>query len=443
MKRGLLLIAAAAMLFTACDEPAESLPETAEQTTTTTLQTTLAEPVSTTIAVLPQDTHTGGVDLTDAHKELRAEFSGADLYLYYSELGLVTTQCDDLVDRAYQMAEQAENFDTGYSSKRFGRILGADDGCFYFSLTYTYQHYVDAAEWWDSTFTDVYFCYNCDTDELTQISATDAYPEIAAVSNEVMVLRSDNNSYVALDRESGFLAELPKPMGNVVLIDRTVYYQFLNKELGVVRVGWTLIENGSASNFSDAVFDQSAGDSLSYPEYAEFDEYYLSATYSINRGVYSIVCQCNEYVARALNSNEYLIHDPVGRVKDIIEDTYYQGTVMAEENLLGSRLRFSITDRNGKEHILGFAQVDGSYYDDPHYLADMSIHATKDGVIFVDKGDTLLMLVTEPEEENSRVRAALLPEDIFTDSWEYIVRCDDERLYLFDGDSMKLVTVHR
>ncbi|MBE6902081.1 MAG: hypothetical protein E7478_06365 [Ruminococcaceae bacterium] len=481
MKRRLLLIITAAMLLAGCDEPVESAPETVEQTTaaqTTTAssaaQTTSAQtaddPVSSVTSAEAEQTVVGGVSLTDDHKELRESFSGADEYCDYIELGITTTMCDDFVARAYQLAEQSEGFDSSYNDKHLSRCIGVDDGCFYFSVVYTYQHYVEEAEWWDTTYKDIYFCYDCDTDELTQIFALDAYPEIEAVSNEVMVLRDNNYNYVALHRESGYLAELPAPSTNIVLIDDTVYYQFLylesnavpvgqtgsdliyiddyTVESGIVRVGWMLMEENRYSRSSAGVFDQSTTDTIGmidYPDYEELLGYnYLSTRYSISRGVYNIVCLHNDNVAYALNNKDYLVHDPGGRVKDLIYDTYYQGTVMAEENLLGCRLRFSITDRNGEEYVLGYSQSRSKYSENPYFIYEVKMHSTQDGLVFLDTGKALLALIAEPDNM-SYVKAALLPEDIFSQEmeWEYNVYCDDDRIYLFDKSAEKIVTIHR
>ena len=477
MKRLLILILAAAMLLVGCDKPAETTVETAEHITTEVQQTTASAVMQTTAAPVHtevsaeggQQTPVGGVSLTEEHKELREAFSGADEYCDYSELGLTTTVCDDFVQRAFQLAEQSEGFDGSFVNKRSGRCLGVDDGCFYFSVMYIYEKYIEEAEWLLNTYVDCYFCYNCDTDEVTQISALDDYPEIEAVSNEVMVLRDEKNNYAAVYRESGFLAELPAPLDSIVIIDDTVYYQYLEvesdavpvgwtgsesiymdghtAERGIVRVGWTVMEKNRYSCSSASVFDQAvlgAGmiDYPDYPDFIEQDYNYLAARYSISRGVYNIVCQCNDNTVRTLNNKEYLVLDPCGRVKDFILQTYYQGTVIAEENLLGSRLRFSITDRSGKEYVLGFAQSKNRYTENRYFITGVKIHATKDGVIFLDKGDELLMLVTEPDNMGY-AKVAFIPEDIFHKDKNrgYDVYCDDERIYLFDYEVGKLVSV--
>ena len=442
MKR-FLLILTAALLLTACTEPAESTEQTVEQTAEqTSALTTTAVPIQTEPQQTEQSAPTGGVSLTNEHEELRKEFSGADEYCDYSELGLTITVNNGFIEKAFQLAEQSEGFDDSYDRKRYSSCLGIDGGNFYFAIMYTYDIYSEEFEGWlvGYSYKDYYFCYNCDTNELTQISAPSAYPTIVAINNKIMVLRNDSYDYVAIYRDSGFIAELSRLSGNYVLIDDTVYYQFIDEERGLVRVSWTVMSDNSSSRSTAAVFDQPVyTDTIIYPEYVEYNPFY--AEYSVSRGVYNVVCPYSDYTARALNNSTYLIHDTRSRVRDYVFETYYAGTVAAEDNLLGTRLRFSIWDRNDTEYVLGYAQAGYRYVNEPYSLHGLRMHSTKDGVIFIDKEDALLLLAAEPDNMGY-VKAAYLPEDIFA-SENYDVYCDFGRIYLFDSETQRLVTVYK
>lgn len=423
MKRLFCLICAASLLLVGCEDTAVQ-SDTSEYSeppvqTTTTAATTVSSAVQGDDLVeyvgLPVD---GGVSLTNEHSVLRDTFGGADEYCDFEELGIKLTVSDDFRDRALEMVKSEDGFDPNYNILESNGTMGMDDGCCYFrAFAYYFTETESAGDGMVGLYgegagesIDYYFCYNCDTDELTWMYPLEGYSDICAVSSDVMVLRGDGR-YVAYDRANGKTVQLPEDAYNITLVEDKVFFEAMP------------IEESQNPFYRDVYWiDMSVG-AAAIPNQTSLRTEYSYG--SMQRGVYNIVYGAgNQWYA--LNGSEYLRYDPRGRVEDLVTETYYPCSVMREKNALGYRTRYSITDRNDREYVLGYTQTDVS--------TNVFMNATQDGIIFLRINQEMLVLSAE-NGDFTNIKAAFLPREVLTETW-YDVYCDNERLYLQGTDSL-------
>ncbi len=429
MKKRLFCIIASAMLLVGCGEATES-SETPEYTTSSTTAATTTTAASTEEPVAePQDGSTvGGVSLSNEHEQLRDTFRGADSYCSYEDMGLWLTHCSDIEENAWTMLEKCGELDSSFENRRFAKVLGADDGCFYFSLKATGDKVQDEAF---VTWRTFYLCCDCDTGEISQIFPPAGYDSIIGISKDIVVAGGDRG-YAAVHRISGYTEELPETAVDIVVAGNTVFFQsaaYESESSGarpLFTTRWYTFGDDYALKSGTSMFDQYAL-FLEYPDGG--CEYFLDNY--LHRGVNNIVCYSEEYRSLcSLAGNSYLTADPRRRVRDMVYDTYYAGSLMMEKNLLGYRTRFSLIDDSGEDCLLGIMQT----AHDAAYSADFN--ATKDGVIYLRAaGETFVMLCElSPSgyvDSEKDIAVAFAPEELsvgFSD-----ILCDKERLYFFGG----------
>ncbi len=442
MKKRLFCIIAAAVLLAGCGGAPESSdmsekPEHTTIATTTAATTTTAAATSATEPIVTEQSggvglSLDGVVLTDELKELKRLVSGAKEFCEFEELGVSVTKSTDFAKQAAVMGAQNEDFAPDYDERDFGIILGYDDGNVYFSQYTRYgkneYEYINPvtgeimAIYGQSTseYRYDYFCLDCDSGELTQIY----YPEpdyvIKELSNEAMLILS-GSTYKLVHRESGTTAELPENMINYVLIDDKLFYELYDSEpYETFTIAWCEVTEDRANFFNSSIYPSS------------LEPFYIT------RGVRNIVYYAGGAEYGDLLGKSYICSDPLDRIQDFVVDTYYQGTAMKESNILGWRTRLSIIDRNNVETVLGYVQTE----EKPTLGVDVNIHATKDGIIFLQLPDTQPIILLGEENDFSNMKAAFLPEDILPKS--YSIYCDDYRLYFYYyGDNKELVTLSR
>lgn len=444
MKLRLICIIMAAVLLAGCGGAPESsdMSEKPEHTTTAAVTTTTATTAASTTASQESPLNTeqtsqgspvGGVSLSSEHEELRSVFKGADGYCDFEDMGLQFMHCTDIEKKALAVLAEQDGFDNAYEGCRL-KTIAADDGCFYFTMMITYS---PDYELYGGTWIKYYFCCDCDTGEVTQMILPEGYTELAGISGDVMVVGNDGQ-YIIVHRESGFVQPLPDKTCNVVVCDNVVFFQypFLDEGESVWRftTGWYTVDENHAFEGSTDVYDQRA---------IIFDDmegsYYCERF--LRRGVDRILGYSSRYNdITTLTGTSFLTNDSRRRVRDMIYNTYYAGTVMLEKNLLGYRSRFSIIDDNGEDHVLGTMQTDN----DHTYSSDF--YATKDGVIYLNTvHDTFIML--GEEKSNGRIDCtkdivvAFAPDQL--DRSFDNVFCDDECLYFFNVYTLELYALRR
>lgn len=429
MKKRLFCIIASAMLLVGCGDAPESseTPEYTTASTTAATTTTTASPAESVTEPQEDGGAVGGVVLTDEHKELRKLVSGAKEFCDFEELGIAVTKCDDFVKPALIMGAQNENFDADYTSRGFGKVLGYDDGKFYFSIetqygettfmTYEQDGYIVMMHppeiLTQAEYRYEYYCLDCDSGELTQIYSPDEEYAIHEISNEAMLLKN-GKAYKLIYRESGEVRELPEAVSDTLLINDMLF--FIDESDGYARLYHWMSSSG-------------------YGECAAQSEPLM-----LQRGVRNVVYLFSDYRYADMLDNEYLLDDPWGRVRDYVTDTYYHCTVMTESNLLGWRTRLSIRDYDCEETVIGYVQTAEKI---TPLDVTVKIHATKDGVIFLKLPDTQPIILLAEQDDFSNMKAAFLPEDILPNY--YTVRCDHNRLYFYYNaiDGNPVVTLSR
>lgn len=483
MKLRLICIIAAAMLLVGCGGAPESgdtseKPEstTAASTSATTQTSTAPVTVSTTSQESPlyteqtsQGSPVGGVSLSSEHEELRSVFKSADGYCDFEDMGLQLMHCTDIEKKARTLLSKQDDFDQSYEESEMGSFVAADDGCFYFSLTFAYDVItVDEYSYWE--WTDHYFCCDCDTGEVTQVILPEGYTKLVGISGDVMVVGNDDQN-VIVHRESGFTQPLPDEACNIVVCDNVVFFQHPSPYERIsdwVTTGWYTVDESQAIEDSTDIYFQYPlpdeemldwfttgwytvdehhaveGSTDVYDQHAIiFDDmeglYYFEHT--LKRGVGRILGYSSYYDGvSTMTGTSFITYDPRRRVRDMVYDTYYAGTVMLEKNLLGYRSRFSIIDDNGEEYVLGTMQTDNDYT----YSSDF--HATKDGVIYLNtEYETFIMLCEKKStgriDCSKDIVVAFAPDQL--DRLFDNVFCDDEYLYFFNPDPVVLYALRR
>ncbi len=430
VKKRLICIIASAILFAGCADTPES-SESPEYTTNATTVPITATSVSSAEPVTePQDggeAALGGVVLTDEHKELRKLVSGAKEFCDFEELGIAVTKCEDFVKPALIMGTQNEDFDADYTRRGFGKVLGYDDGNFYFSIetqygettfvTYEQDGYIVMMHppeiLTQAEYRYEYYCLDCDSGELSQIYSPDEDYAIHEISNEAMLLKNDD-LYKVIYRESGEARELPEEVRDTLLINDMLF--FTDESNGYARLYFWTASPGN-------------GECMAQGELL-----------MLQRGVRNVVYLISDYRLADMMGNEYLMNDPWGRVCDYVTDTYYHCTAMTERNVLGWRTRLSIMDYDYEETVIGYVQTAEQVA--PLDVA-VKIHATKDGIIFLKLPDTQPIILLGEQDDFNNMKAAFLPEDILPDY--YTVLCDHNRLYFYDNaiDGNPVVTLSR
>ena len=433
MKKRLLCVIAAAMLLVGCGDAPES-GETSEHTTTiastSVISTEKTAAVSSEEPVTEQDGGNlapEGVVLTDEHKELRKLVSGAKEFCDFEELGIAVTKCEDFVQPALLMGAQAEGFDPDYKRRGFGRVLGYDDGKFYFSIetqygettfvTYEQDGYIVMMHppeiLTQAEYRYEYYCLDCDSGDLTQIYSPDEEYVIHEISNEAMLLKN-GKAYKLIHRQSGEVRELPEAVSDTLLINDMLFY--IDESDGYARL----------YHF------------ISSPGYGVYE--IQSEPLMLQRGVRNVVYLFSDYRFADMVGNEYLLNDPWGRIRDYVTDTYYHCTAMTESNLLGWRTRLSIMNYSYEETVIGYVQTTEQI---TPLDVTVKIHATKDGIIFLKLPDTQPIILLGEQDDFSNMKAAFLPEGILPDY--YTVLCDYNRLYFYDNaiDGNPVVTLSR
>ena len=455
MKLRLVSIIATAMLLVGCGGAPESgdASEKPESTTaasaTATMQTSTA-PVTalTTSQESPlyteqtsQGSPVGGVSLSSEHEELRSVFKGADGYCDFEDMGLQLTHCRDIEKKAQTLLVQQEDFDDAYEKIRMGGFAAADDGYFYFSLSVAYDVITDDEySYWD--WTEYYFCCDCDTGEVTQVLLPEGYEKIVGISADVMVVGNGDQN-VIVHRKSGFTQPLPDKACNIVVCDNVVFFQYPSPDDGRsglwFTTGWYTVDEHHAVEGSTDIYDQRAVIMSDF--YYENPDGFYYVEHTLRRGVNRILGYSSRYDGiTTMMGTSFLTNDPRRRVRDMVYDTYYAGTVMIEKNLLGYRSRFSIIDDNGEDHILGTMQMDNDYT----YSSDF--HATKDGVIYLNtEYETFIMLGEKKStgriDCTKDIVAAFAPDQL--DRLFDNVFCDDEHLYFFNPEPAVVYALRR
>ncbi|MBE6889274.1 MAG: hypothetical protein E7485_04590 [Ruminococcaceae bacterium] len=435
MKLRLICIMTAAVLLVGCGDTSQSTESVNSQELST--EATTASTSAIAEAVISSEEHTtdidgteqigqlsGGVTLTDKHKELRKLVSGAEQFCDFDELGVNLTVNSDFIDRALAISAQAEDFDPNYDKRGLGGIIGYDDGCFYFYILTNYGYITEEGEFatmypaeGKTTVEHRYdhFCLDCDSGELTQIFPCEGYSKITNISSDVMVV-SDGSSYAMVHRDSGYMEQLPDDIKYPILVNDKLFYP----------------------TPADGHYD------LFYSSIDENELYstkikYTSSPY-FKRGINNIVYNMydyGDYVYFDILGNEYLTSEPAERMKDYIFDTYYQCTAMTEQNLLGWRTRLSITDQDGNESVIGYMQTKTK----PDIDFEIKLHATKDGIILLRLSDEQSIVLLGKENDFSEMKAAFLPD--ITISYHYDIFCDDDRLYIFSNIDNTLITLSK
>lgn len=427
---------AAVMLLVGCtgtessDVQTTSAAQTTQKSTVTSTAVSSTQQGSGSAEEQPEEAISGGISLSSEHGELRSVFRNADEYCDYEDMGLYLTHCTDVKQKAFALLEN----ESDYSTYRFGDIIGigADDGCFYFSLIAEDETY--------TSWTRFYFCCNCDTGEVMRIYPPEGYSKIVGISSEIVVAGNDGR-YAAVRRDSGFTQPLSDTAQDIVVVDNMVFYQRLKyptvNENGEVLIttNWYTVWEKSAMKGETELFDQYA------PAY-DFEGipvYY--SNHELRRGINNIVCYSADYGSVVtLGGQSFITHDTRQRIRDMVYDTYYAGTLMCEKNMLGYRTRFSVTDADGNERVLGIMQTEN---DDTYHAA---FSATKDGVIYLQAcGKAFVMLGRLNKsgylDSTQNIAVAFAPEELSGD-FQYI-RCDNQRLYFFNDYDDVLVSLCR
>ena len=440
MKLRLVSIIATAMLLVGCCGAPESgdtseKPESTTTATTTAATTTTATTSATEPTVTEQSSGglaLDGVVLTEEQKELRKLVSGAKDYCDFEELGVKLTENSGFADKMRQMCGAAP--DSKCSP------IGCDEEFFYFEVSFLTGDpvYDDFYNEYDR----YYFELNCDSGDIAQIyhcSGEDGELRAIAISKDAILLVPIEYYYYEyggdyyeqhdgecrlIHRNSGNEKRLKYVTGSVLIGD-TLYYE---------RYTPSDIENGIEESYD--LFTMQITEKNAIENKIEWYDLTTDYPHSIERGVYNIVFRTYDggSVYRAVTDGDYITHDAKGRVQDFVFDTYYHCSAVMESNLLGWRSRLSIFDRNGNEALLTIAQT-GEH-------PDIRLHATEDGIIFLELAGEQIVLVGEKNCFND-LKAAFLPNDVFSE--HYTVYYDNNRLYFYtDGDDKELlVTLSR
>ncbi len=472
MKKRIFCIIMAATLLSGCGGAPQSgntseKPELTTAMSTTATTTAATTPATTASQELPlytqqtsQGSLVGGVSLSNEHEELRSVFKGADGYCDFEDMGLQLMHCRDIEKKALLLLMELQSFDPCYEEKRMGGFAAADDGCVYFSLTFAHAPTQSDGYDYGWKWTDYYFCCDCATGDVTQVLLPEGYTELVDISADIMVAENDGE-YAVIHRKSGFVQPLPDIARNIVVCDNVVFFQYPSPDDGRsglwFTTGWYTVDEHHAVEGSTDAYDQRAvifevlGDiydvigDVSYDEMSDFyyenpDVFYY-VEHTLRRGVNRILGYSSRYDGiTTMMGTSFLTNDPRRRVRDMVYDTYYAGTVMIEKNLLGYRSRFSIIDDNGEDHILGTMQTDN----DNTYSSDF--HATKNGVIYLNTENETFILLGE-EKSNGRIDcskgivAAFAPDQLDR-RFDYVF-CDDEYLYFFNPEPAVVYALRR
>lgn len=449
MKKRLFCIIAAAMLLAGCGEKDDAEPPTTTTAATTTAATTTTATTAATEPVVTEQSGSGGlvlqgVVLTEEQKELKKLVSGAKDYCDFEELEVKLTENSGFADKMRQMCGAAP--DSACSP------IGCDEEFFYFEVSVLTGEpvYDDFYNNYDR----YYFELNCDSGDIAQIyhcSAEDGGFRAFAISKDAILLvpleyyywldlvelveyyydYEYGGDYYEYDgecrlihRNSGNEKRLKYVTGSVLIGD-TLYYE---------RYTPSDIENGIAESYD--LYTMQITEKNAIENKIVWHSLATDYPHSIERGVYNIVFRTYDggSVYRAVTDGDYITHDDKGRVQDFVFDTYYHCSAVMESNLLGWRTRLSIFDRNGNETLLTIAQTEE--------YPDSRLHATEDGIIFLELAGEQIVLVGEKNRFND-LKAAFLPNDVFPE--HYTVYYDNNRLYFYtDGDDKELlVTLSR
>lgn len=444
MKLRLVSIIAAAMLLAGCGEKDDAEPQATTTAATTTAATTTATTTAATEPIVTEQSSGGGlaldgVVLTEEQKELRKLVSGAKDYCDFEELGVKLTANGGFADKMRQMCGAAP--DSTCSP------IGCDEEFFYFEVSFLTG---------DSVYDDFYneydryyFELNCDSGDIAQIyhcSGEDGELRAIAISKDAILLvpieyyywldvveyyYEYGGDYYEYDgecrlihRNSGNEKRL-KDVTSCVLIGDTLYYE---------RYTPSDIENGIEESYD--LYTMQITEKNAIENKIVWHSLVTDYPHSIERGVYNIVFRTYDggSIYRAVTDGDYITHDDKGRVQDFVFDTYYHCSAVMESNLLGWRSRLSIFDRNENETLLTIAQTEEH--------PNIRLHATEDGIIFLELAGEQIVLVGEKNYFND-LKAAFLPDDVFSE--HYTVYYDNNRLYFYtDGDDKEqLVTLSR
>ena len=426
MKKRLALVLISAMLLTGCGDEEQSVPETSEQISEQTTVSTTAESIE--YPEYPEFIGADGESLQNAPAELKAFFSGADEYCYYSELGANTSYHSGFLRRAMEISAEKDGFDPDFESRDFGNCIGIEDGSFYFSIHTTYRH---PAEYTTDdpyimhdhetgitynqdtyTYRSDYFCFNCDTGVLEQITLPEGYDRIHAMGRAFMLCKGDNG-YAVADRKTGSIYGLACESvrqcffsGNDLFLVEGVISE------DIERLRWLYVDN-------DRLYDEIMAEDVSI---------------SIERGVYNIILSYHDYewMYSLKSTYRFLDYEPSGRLRDYVRQTYYPCSAMIVPNDLGYTTHLTLTDRSEKEHILGsiFTEAKPQLI----YGNSLDIHSTKDGLVYLSV-DGFRPIMLKWDEETDKVSAAFIYDYYIPE--HSTVMCDGERLYFYakqDGD---------
>lgn len=427
MKLRVICIIAAAMLLAGCGDTSRisDTSEAAESTVSTTASTAEKTPDTTSQTVseatgAAESGSAGGVSLdsvmlTDEQKQLKKLVSGAKNFCDFEELGVKLTVSTDIDQRIKALHGITDDVNHGV------HIISCDGGCAYCLLSvlepreeivideYGISHLLSKPVYFS-----YYFCFDCETDELTQIYSPIEDYEIYMVSGEAMLLRkviessdimgvADQCVYKLVNRESGYAADIDADIygyDDIVLLGNALYYC-----------------SGGSLYSCTVEADRSIVTPLLYQSDSDF---------SVYRGVHNVIIYDDSAVGRTISGDRYLISDPKKRLKDFVFETYYQGAAMTEGNILGWRTRISITDRYDNETLLGYIQTQ----DKPYLGSDVTLNATKDGIILLQIPDSKPIVMLGAYNDFSGITAAYMPDEAVQQSRLTGVYCDFDTLYL-------------
>lgn len=402
-------------------ETSEKPEYTASATTTSAATTTAATSATEPVIIEPQSTEggqlAGGVVLAEEHKELKSALMGAGGYCDFDELGVDIAVYDDILQ------ETGENAD----DPKYSEVIGIDDGCLYFQISTV--SLLENPEYPESPESDNreyrYFCFDSDSGELTEIYPCDGYSYIVGVSNEVMVCEQEG-SFIAVRRDTGFSYKLPDN------VSQTATY---NSEYLIVKnetVYYSYVEYGSQHLCFFTLNKSAVGDTTD-----------LSVMYDISglrRGVGNIISvDFSEDIYRSLGGGSYINYDPHGRIKDYVTETYYHGYGAVEKTVLGWRIRISIADKNGKEYVLGYVNMQEQPNLNHSVSGHFDMHAAKNGIVLLIPQNTQSIAMLGEENDFSGAKAAFLPDNVLPENYD--VYCDEDRVYLFDTWNCKRLVV--
>lgn len=408
MKRRAVFMISAALLLTGCIDRPESSAQSDIAAEQTTASASAAASVSSVPSFRQGDASypsemtpaPGGVSITNEHAELKEAFGGAYGYCDFEELGAVVTSCSGLAETAREILSESGELNEGLDRIEFRQCIGVDRGCYFFSVL------ADSSDrrWY-------YFELDCDSGAVERIYPPEDNDRIELASRDILLCRR-GSAYVLFNRHSGELLGLSDHIYSSVYIGDTLYYEEYIADLELsqtdFRICWVSVDGASPmiSHSSDIVSKGSPN--------------------GLSRGVYNVVYNLNNYAASTLGGREYLIHDPRGRIMDYVRETYYQGTAVTEQSVLGWNTRISITDRENTEHVLGYVLTQ----ERPSLEYNVRFHAADSGLILLDFADIRPIALLADMQGRGGCTAAFLPEGLIPE--RYSVFCDGERLYIYD-----------